>query len=323
MVLQAASGAPAMAEDSLSALARLKGEREAIARALIEPVSACVTRHDTNYPAFHGCIDWHSAVHGTWALIAYSRATGDRRYDALVRDTILSTANIAAERRDLAKRPAFEMPYGRAWFLRLAIDYEKAFGDGRLAPMAEDVARSLLARFDNSTPDPNATEYDSDSWVLLNLMDYARFTKDAALTAAVEKIALELVDVSTPCDPKLETGGFMAVCTNRAALTAKILPRSAFIAWANDFFAHTGALAPVANPAGAHENGLDFSRAWGFWEIYAATGDPHYAKAYVSHFNANYGDPTRWRGDYHSVAHWVAQFGFYALQPLFGSEKGR
>ena len=41
--------------------------------------AAYVARRDTEHPAFHGCVDWHSACHGVWALLAYQRATGDAR----------------------------------------------------------------------------------------------------------------------------------------------------------------------------------------------------------------------------------------------------
>src|SRR5688500_2448018 len=44
------------------------------------PILDCPLRNDTSHPAFHGCIDWHSAVHGTWALLALYRLTGDLQY---------------------------------------------------------------------------------------------------------------------------------------------------------------------------------------------------------------------------------------------------
>src|SRR6202008_2949034 len=55
-----------------------------------------VLRHDTIHPAFHGCIDWHSACHAIWALLAYRGQSGDPRYDAIV-DSILMPAKIEAE----------------------------------------------------------------------------------------------------------------------------------------------------------------------------------------------------------------------------------
>src|ERR1700712_1752367 len=80
-----------------------------------------VLRHDTIHPAFHGCIDWHSACHAVWALVAERGQSGDPRHDAII-DSILMPAKLPAEAGVLAPRPQFEMPYGRAWFLRLALE---------------------------------------------------------------------------------------------------------------------------------------------------------------------------------------------------------
>ena len=40
-----------------------------------------VSRKDTEHPAFCGCIDWHSSVHGTYALLVASRLTGEDTMD--------------------------------------------------------------------------------------------------------------------------------------------------------------------------------------------------------------------------------------------------
>src|SRR5512143_3571122 len=111
-----------------------------------------VRRHDTVHPAFHGCIDWHSACHGTWALLAHRRLTGDPRYEPLV-DEILVPAKIALEASDLAAHPLFEMPYGRAWFLRLAVEDRLVTGSTRLQFVARDVAASLAAHYQAHPPD--------------------------------------------------------------------------------------------------------------------------------------------------------------------------
>src|SRR5258708_4547188 len=88
---------------------------------LLAAVSARnVQRHDTVHPVFRGCIDWHSACHGIWALIAYQGVTGSEKHAALV-NSLLMPAGLVLEAADLSNRPAFEMPYGRAWFLRLSI----------------------------------------------------------------------------------------------------------------------------------------------------------------------------------------------------------
>ena len=36
-------------------------------------VARCVVEDNGLYPVFHGCYDWHSAVHGVWALHVIAR----------------------------------------------------------------------------------------------------------------------------------------------------------------------------------------------------------------------------------------------------------
>ena len=62
--------------------------RARMAEELAGHIRQCVARRDSAHAAFHGCLDWHSAVHGVWALVAYARMTGDRRHAALVAEIL-------------------------------------------------------------------------------------------------------------------------------------------------------------------------------------------------------------------------------------------
>jgi len=292
-----------------------------IAKELASTVHRCVSRKDTDHHTFHGCIDWHSAVHGVWALTAYSRMTGDKQHEALIART-LSPGNIAAERDFIRARGDFEMPYGRAWFLRLAREHQLAFDSDALKPMAEEVLASLLAYYRRRRPDPRRGSYESDSWALINMHDYASWSQNApALEAVRGWVDAHFVNYDGACDYGLEAGHFMAVCTNWAWLVSKVLDQAQFDSWASAFFARPGLPRPVTQPANWHHHGLNFSRAWGLWGLYSASGSAAakqaYLDAYVAHFRETYERPARWRGSYEGVGHWVPQFGILALQPLF------
>ena len=96
-------------------------------------------------PAFYGCYDWHSSVHGHWLLARVARLHGTRRSPpARERHSTqsLTAANIAAEVRYLngAGRVSFERPYGLAWLLQLHAELHEwaterpgtgTFGGGR------------------------------------------------------------------------------------------------------------------------------------------------------------------------------------------------
>jgi len=304
-------------------LGSMMDEKAAMAGALATAVREALARTDTDHIAFHGCIDWHSAVHGAWALTAYTRMTGDTRYTPCIAE-ILTPEKIAAERAFLASRPDFEMPYGRAWFLRLALEHERAFGSDALKPMADDILASLLAIYAQRQPDPRRGSYQSDSWALINMYDYAQTSQTgAALETVRDWVRKHFVQHEGGCDYDLEAGHFMAVATNWAWLVSRVLEQTAFDRWAKAFFAKPGLPQPVTQPLNWHHHGLNFSRAWGLWGLYAASGSAKakdaYLAAYVAHVRESYHKPELWRGSYQGVGHWVPQFGMFALQPLFDS----
>jgi len=279
-------------------------QKEAIALNLSIPPATCVVRHDIDHPAFHGCVDWHSAVSGTLALIGYTRITGDTRYLPLIQE-ILRPENLAAEQSYLKQHPDFEMPYGRAWLLRLAIEYPSE----ALFNFADEVADSLLANYQENGVDPAADEYDNAAWALINLWDYALLRQNLPMMQAIRDLVLSVK--ASPCSIAPERPGFMSPCLNWAWLISKILPLDEFIPWLMEFMPELPA--PVQKPLTTHHYGLNFSRAWGLWGLYKATGYQKYADLFADHFWTGYKDPQNWSGNYHTVAHWVANFGLFAL----------
>lgn len=301
-------------------LLALVQEKAKIALALSEPASRCVQRKDTRHAAFHGCIDWHSAVHGTWALVAYTAMTGDRRYENLI-GSILTGDKLAQEHALLRSTPGFEMPYGRAWLLRLAIEHERHYRDGKLLPLADVAASSLEAHYRANPPKPLSFTYDNSAWALINLLDYYQFRERQDSVERIKALARRaFFDHKAQCDPRAERPGFMATCTNWAWIVSKVVKRTEFIEWSSIFVPPALLRAPVLDPRSAHEYGLNFSRAWGLWELFSITKTPEYLDSYVDNFRATYEDRNNWDGDYQTVGHWVPQFGMFAVQPLFGPE---
>jgi len=76
-------------------------------------------------PAFYGCYDWHSDVHGHWLLVRLLRLFPDAPFAKKARSELalsLTDQAIAGEvayfkRKD---RASFERPYGIAWLLQLS-----------------------------------------------------------------------------------------------------------------------------------------------------------------------------------------------------------
>ena len=304
-------------------LAALDHDKQTMAAELAHQIAYCSGRQDTPHPAFKGCIDWHSAVHGVWALLAYQRATGHAQYASLVA-SILNKEALAQERAHLQQAPLFEMPYGRAWFLRLAIEHHRLTGSEDLLPFADEVAFSLRDFYRRRGIDRFSGAYQSASWALINLFDYAQHRHLAELEAEVKDLVRKnFVEVDPKCASFRERGEFMAICSNWAALVSRVLTREDYGPWLDKFIAMNSLPAPLTHFDSDHEFGLNFSRAWGLWDMYAASGRADVAAAYAVHLKAGYQPASNWRGSYQAVGHWVAQFGLFALQPLFGPVAGR
>jgi hypothetical protein len=316
-------GTASAAAETAPPLAPLLEQKQAIAADLARQVAFCSQRTDTDHPAFRGCVDWHSCVHGVWALIAYQLATGDTQYAPLVA-SLLDKAALAREQEHLRQAPLFEMPYGRSWFLRLAIDHRRLTESDDLVPFADEVAFSLRDHYRSHAIDRLSGAYQSASWALINLIDYARARHLSDLEAEVTGwIRKDFSDVDPACPLNRERGEFMAVRTNWAALVARVSEKDDYAKWVDQFIAVNGLPTALTREGSDHEYGLNFSRAWGLWDIYDKSRRVDVLKAYVEHFEHGLKPDSNWRGSYRAVGHWVAQFGMFALQPLFGREAGR
>src|ERR1700690_4662225 len=78
-------------------------------------------------PAFYGCYDWHSSVHGHWLLARLIRTYSNAPFAPAAREALrqsLTAENIAQEAAYLRAegRARFERPYGLAWLLQLVAE---------------------------------------------------------------------------------------------------------------------------------------------------------------------------------------------------------
>lgn len=308
---------PAEASVVPQELLTLQAARAGMVAKLVNVSMKCVKRVDTTHPVFHGCIDWHSGAHGIWSLVAASEMLGDKSLLATA-VSLLPKDGIEAERRYLAENPSFEMPYGRAWFLRLAADFERLTADKRLRQMANEVAASLANRYLDGGLDPLTGAYQSATWALINLRYYAAFAGNKDLLrridAAIDKTYLTVPTEQCPgLEADVEMTEFMPLCTNWAWLVSQRLSPLEFRPWLQVFLPAASLPPTITRPVTGHEHGLDFARAWGLWAMYRSSDDSDYLRAYVAHVQTAYAHEDWWNGDYGTLSHWIAQFGILAL----------
>ncbi len=286
---------------------------------LSKSVVAAVNRTDTGYPIFHGCLDWHSSVHGYWALLRASKYVTPgkkKQYIEFVKNSF-AASGVAQEKTFLSKRANFEMPYGRAWFLRLEMEYEAVTEITSLRPMADEIATSLMGYYKLSPPFVYIGEYANAEWAFRHLHDYAEFSKNTEIAEFVASQAKTIFHVterkmSFAHDSKKypeffsRFGNYMHLCevTADADLFKQILSK---------YQPDTTSLLPIESFKNFHHLGMNFSRAWGLWSLYRRTNDLTYRKAYLTNVMMGMQEHESYQNDYNSYGHWVPQFGIYAL----------
>jgi len=289
-----------------------------------DSICEALSRHDTAHPVFHGCFDWHSAVHGTYALLAVSRLTGDESYRSVALRSSNRSAALASEEEAIRDGSLVEeLPYGFAWMLHLDIEAGKR-ENSRFHGMAQASRDHLLAYFLGLTgtdliegaQDPR---HGNLVWALFALYSWARLHDDAESVAAADRLVVEILrgPFLSQIGMKEDVDGFLSplhllamICQQRG-----IEPDPAILN------AIRGA-APLASHQirTPYRAGLNFSRAWGCYAAWLATDDLRYRNLYVDLVATHVGMTDYWRDDYLAHGHWVAQFGVFALALSESSE---
>src|ERR1051326_3351162 len=140
-------------------------------------------------PAFYGCYDWHSSVHGHWLLVGLLRTFPDGPFAAEARlalQQIMTAENLQQEAAYLKAegRASFERPYGLAWLLQLTLElheWEKAGKDAMPAELAANLRpleQAALDRLQTWLPKLSYPvrigEHNQTAVSLGVLIDYAR-----------------------------------------------------------------------------------------------------------------------------------------------------
>ena len=291
------------------------------------------------HPAFFGCFDWHSAVHGHWLLARLSRLMPGLPEISAIRAALgrsLTAENIAAETAYLARPLAagFERTYGWAWLLKLAeelgrgesIDAQAWFA--AIQPLAHAFVERYLRYLPRADYPLRLGVHPNTAFGLAFAHDYAVFAGHDELRALVERKAIEFFTADTEYPAQLEPGGadFFSAALMEADLMRRIWPVERFAAWLTTFLPRAGLAQPrsLFSPARVndrsdlqivHLDGLNLSRAWCMRNIAAALPetDPRHSallRSADAHTAASL--PHVCSGHY-GGEHWLATFAMLAL----------
>jgi len=297
-------------------------------------------------PAFYGCYDWHSSVHGHWLLVRLLRTFPDAPFAAAARDALGKSLTAENLKREAAYirgegRASFERPYGFAWLLQLCAelrewDDEQAREMSVNLPPLEDAAVERLKNWLPKLSHPvRIGEHDQTAFGLGLILDYARSTKNDSLAKLATESARKffLNDKSCPLNYEPSGEDFLSPCLAEADVMRRVLSRDEFAKWLKEFLpqiptsASADWLQPVVSPDPsdpklAHLDGLNLSRAWMLEGIVSAlpaddARRPALSAAADAHRRAGLAAVT---GAHYEGGHWLGSFAVY-LTTRRGTEK--
>jgi hypothetical protein len=288
-------------------------------------------------PAFYGCYDWHSSVHGHWLLARLAKDFPDATFAAPAKAALarsLTTANIEAEVAYLrgAGRISFERPYGLAWLLQLASELERwddpqaREWSSALAPLEAEAAQRIAGWLPKLRYPIRVGEHSQTAFAFGLISDWAAVTGDAAMAGLLDARARAYYLADRDCPLRYEPSGedFLSPCIAEADFMRRILRPAEFAKWLSSFLpgipsnGNAGWLAPGevtdrSDPKLAHIDGLNLSRAWMLEGI--ASGLPTRDKRRAAllaaarvHRDAALPAVT---GDHYEGGHWLGTFAVY------------
>ncbi len=236
-------------------------------------------------PAFYGCYDWHSSVHGHWLLVRLARLHPDAATTAPSRAALarsLTRANLQGEVEYMQApgRAGFERPYGLAWLLQLAAelrewdDPEARRWRQALAPLETLAADRIRDWLPKLTHPIRSGEHSQTAFAFGLVLDWARTAGVEGMAALIEERVAHYYAADHDCPLRYEPSGqdFLSPCLAEADLMRRVTSTAPFAAWLAAFLpgipdggADWLAPAVVTDPTDGqlgHLDGLNLSRAW-------------------------------------------------------------
>jgi hypothetical protein len=290
----------------------------------------------TLHPAFYGCFDWHSSVHGHWSLIRLLKQFPNLENSDKIKEKLLismSKNNILKEIEYFKGRhnKSYERTYGWAWLLKLAeeihtwdTDYARPLEDN-LQPLTVVIVEKYKEFLPKLNYPIRIGDHANTAFGLSFAWDYAMTTKDENLKKIIEERARYFYLGDENCPMNWEPGGFdfLSPCLEEAALMKRVLTINEFKKWIDNFLPQlkdkyfkleTGIVSDRSDGKLVHLDGLNFSRAWDLNKIAEGLPEFYHLKG-IANTHINYSLPSV-AGDNYEGGHWLGTFAIYALNSV-------
>lgn len=288
------------------------------------------------HPAFYGCLDWHSSVHGHWMLVKLLKLFPEMPGADSIRMQLNQTFTadkLLAEAKYFERKgtKSFERMYGWSWLLKLDTELATwADADAQrwhlhLQPLTLKIVGLYNEFLPKQTYPIRSGVHPNTAFGLRFALDYARIVKNDTLEKIILEKSRDYYLKDEFCPGNYEPGGsdFFSPCLEEAFLMSKVLSETEFRQWLNRFF-EISSLQQLMKPAIVsdrgdyqivHLDGLNLSRAWCMKGIASALSVTHpvrssLQKSALRHILTTV--PHIASGEY-SGEHWLASFAVSAL----------
>lgn len=288
------------------------------------------------HPAFYGCFDWHSSVHGHWMLVSLLKQFPDLPEAQQIRAAIsknITAGNITQEIRyfDGKLSKSYERTYGWAWLLKLQqelLTWNDADAEqwrAALQPFCDTIIKLWMNYLPKQTYANRTGVHPNTAFGLAFALDYTRTAGNTIFETAIIKSAkqLYLKDKNAPSIWEPDGTDFLSPSLEEADLMRRVLDKASFHSWFNNWITPASlrhlTLLPIVSDRNdfgiVHLDGLCFSRSWcmrGIAKQLTAADKRKEVllRSAIHHLNASL--PNIASGSY-GGEHWLASFAVYAL----------
>jgi hypothetical protein len=290
-------------------------------------------------PAFCGCFDWHSAVHGHWLLVRLARTFPAAPFAEPARAAVGESLTPVKIQREVAYlegegRISFERPYGLAWLLQLAAELRQWEApqardwSQALEPLELEAARRIREWLPKLTHAIRVGEHSQTAFAFGLILDWSRVAGQREMEQLLRSRIKELYLGDRDCPLGYEPSGqdFLSPCLAEADLLRRVLSEAEYAAWLGAFlpgipldgsaaWLEPAVVTDPSDPKLAHLDGLNLSLACmleGMAHGLPAE-DPRVAAlaaAALRHREAGLQSVT---GEHYEGGHWLGSFATYLV----------